>query len=227
MATIYDVAELAGVSPKTVSRVLNDEPYVRDKLRRRVLQAMEELEYRPKFSARQMRTQKSEAIALITDEIAITPYAVGIIHGAFKEAWNHHKLLLIVNSERDAEIEKDFIKMMLERQVEGIIYATMAHRQAVLPQALQEIPTVLVNCFDADRSLFSVVPDEVQGGYTATKLLLTKGHRRVGFINDPDENPGAGGRLQGYKKALQEFAIPFDPDLYAQAAALWGIDFWL
>jgi LacI family transcriptional regulator len=213
MTTIYDVAKTAGVSPKTVSRVLNNEPYVRDTTRQRVLAAIDELDYRPNFSARQMRTQKSHAITLITDEIAITPYAIDIIKGAFEEAWKHHKLLLIVNTERDLEIERDAMEMILERQIEGIIYATMPHLSIKPPENIYKIPTVLLNCYVEDLSLPSVVPDEVKGGYTATKMLIDKGHHRIGFINNAEIRPAAIGRFKGYRQALQESDIAFDPDL--------------
>jgi len=215
MATIYDVAETAGVSPKTVSRVLNDEPHVRESTRQKVLEAVEALDFRLTFNARQMRTQKSQAIALITDEIALSPYAVDLIKGAFEEAWKHRKLLLIVNTERDPEIKQESIELMLERQVEGIIYAAWFHRSVSPPANIREIPTVLLDCFVEDRSLPSVVPDEVKGGYLATKTLLNKGHRRIGLVNNAESHPAEFGRLTGYQQALAEFNIPFDPDLVA------------
>lgn len=213
MPTIKDVAKTAGVSFKTVSRVINDYPHVRESVRQRVWQAIEELDYRPNFTARQLRTQKSNAIALITDEIAITPYAVDIIRGAFKAAWQQHKLVLVINTERDSEMKEEAITLTLERQIEGIIYATMYHRQAFPPETVREVPTVLLDCFIQDRSLPSVVPNEVKGGYTATRALLDKGHRRIGFIKYDVPIPAASGRLQGYREALAEFDLPFDPIL--------------
>jgi len=213
MTTIKDVAKAAGVSFKTVSRVINDHPHVRDEVRQRVWRAIEELDYRPNFTARQLRTQKSNAFALITDEIAITPYAVDIIKGAFKAAWQHHKLLLVINTERDPDMKDEAITLILERQIEGIIYATMYHRQAFPPETVREVPTVLLDCFVHDRSLPSVVPNEVKGGYTATRALLDRGHRRIGFVQYDSPIPASSGRLQGYRQALAEFDIPFDPDL--------------
>jgi LacI family transcriptional regulator len=72
---------------------------------------------------------------------------------------------------------------------------------------------ILLDCFCADRSLPSVVPDEVQGGRTATEVLLNKGHHRIGFLNSVDPIPAAFGRLEGYKQALQAYDIPFDEKL--------------
>jgi len=90
---------------------------------------------------------------------------------------------MIINTDNNLDIERAALKMMLERQVEGLIYATMYHRTVVLP-TITQVPVVLLDCFVADRSLPSVVPDEVQGGRTATDVLLQKGHRRIGFINE-------------------------------------------
>jgi LacI family transcriptional regulator len=113
----------------------------------------------------------------------------------------------------NGDIERAALEMLLERQVEGLIYATMYHREVVPPPALESLPIVLLNCFVVDRSLPSVVPDEVQGGRTATKVLLHQGHRRIGFMNEIGPLPGKWGRLEGYKQALAAYDVPFDPSL--------------
>src|SRR5260221_4287896 len=97
MATIKDVAELAGVTFKTVSRVINRSPNVRDEIRQRVLRAADALEYRPNLHARHMRTQRSKVFAFISDDIATTPFAGQIIQGAQVAAWQHEMLLLMFN----------------------------------------------------------------------------------------------------------------------------------
>src|SRR5260221_11244805 len=98
MATIKDVAELAGVSFKTVSRVINRSPNVRDEIRQRALRAADALEYRPNLHARQMRTQRSKDFAFISDDIATTPFAGQIIQGAQVAAWQAERLLLVFNT---------------------------------------------------------------------------------------------------------------------------------
>src|SRR5260370_2168318 len=98
MATIKDVAELAGVSFKTVSRVINRSPNVRDEIRQRVLRAADALEYRPNLHARHMRTQRSKVFAFISDDIATTPFAGQIIQGAQVAAWQREMLLLMFNT---------------------------------------------------------------------------------------------------------------------------------
>ena len=91
MATIKDVAEAAGVSFKTVSRVINNEPNVRDEVRQRVLRAIDKVDYRQNLAAKVLRTQKSQVIGLITDRIATTPYASNIVKGAQDAAWRAGK----------------------------------------------------------------------------------------------------------------------------------------
>lgn len=216
--TIEDIAQKAGVSRGTVSRVLNNHPSVNAATRARVMAVIESLNYRPNFSARHMRTASSNLVGfgLITDEVITTPYAVDIISGAQEALWARNKVMLVVNAGYQSQLTRLSLEAMLERRVEGIIYAAMYHRPVELPPEMSGVPVVLVNCFAADRSLPSVVPDEEQGGYLATQTLLAKGHRRIGFINlggDPVPVPAATGRLRGYKKALAEYGIPFDPAL--------------
>jgi LacI family transcriptional regulator len=213
MATIKDVANLAGVSFKTVSRVMNRSPNVRDQVRQRVLRVADALEYRPHLYARHMRTQRSKVLAFISDDIATTPFAGLIIQGAQVTAWRHEMLLLMFHTGGDHAVEEAGVEAALERRVEGIIFATMYHRAVHLPKNAFCLPLALVDCFTEDGSVASVVPNEVNGGLTATNLLLRKGHRRIAMINADEKYPAAAGRLKGYRKALKQFGIAEDPEL--------------
>ena len=216
-----DVARVAGVSQTTVSFVLNSKPgvVIAEETRARIEEAVEQLGYRPNVAAQTLRTNKTHLIGLISDEIATTPHAGQIIEGAQNAAWANGKLLLLMNTGGNKDVEMAAVNMLLERQVEGIIYATMYHRPVNPPAALRGVPVVLLDCFVPDRSLPSVVPDEVQGGRTATEYLLNQGHRRIGFINDVDPIPAAAGRLEGYQQALAAYGVAFDERLVTSAAA--------
>lgn len=215
LPSMYDVARVAGVSQTTVSFIVNDAPgsNIPQETRDRVWAVIEELGWRPNAMARSLRMQRSQTIGLISDEIATSSHAGKIIQGAQDAAWAHEKMLLVINTGNNAEIERAGLKMMLERQVEGLIYATMYHREVAPPPALEHVPIVLLDCFAADRSLPSVVPDELQGGRAATEILLRKGHRRIGLINEVGPLPAMFGRLEGYQQALAAYGLPFDPGL--------------
>ncbi|MEM7281959.1 MAG: LacI family DNA-binding transcriptional regulator, partial [Pseudomonadota bacterium] len=177
--------------------------------------AVRELGYRPNAIARNLRGQSTNTIGFISDEIATTPFAVRILQGAQNYAWEHKKLLLTVNTGGDSEIRDAAVNMLLERQVDGIIYATMYHRQVNPPQQIREVPAVLLDCFVEDRSLPSVVPDELHGGYEATKHLLDQGHTSIAFLSEERPVPAQVGRMAGYKQALAEKEIPYDEALVA------------
>ncbi|MCP1412625.1 LacI family DNA-binding transcriptional regulator [Paenarthrobacter sp. A20] len=218
--TLREVAELAGVSTATVSLVINKKKNARiaNETRQRVTAAITQLGYRPNAMAQTLVSGTSKFIGLVADGVATTPFAGQIIHGAQDEAWKHGYALLIANTEGNQELEKDAIAMMLEYKVRGILYSTWFHRPTDIPETLRESDFVLVNCFSPEAGTArAVVPDETQGGQSATELLLRGGHRRIAFINATTPAPARDGRLQGYKDALEAAGIPFDPALVLEA----------
>ncbi|WP_434810752.1 LacI family DNA-binding transcriptional regulator [Microbacterium sp. bgisy189] len=206
--TMKDVAIKAGVSRSAVSFVLNDRRSVglSDDTRDRVLAAAAELGYRPNAGARALAKKTSDWYGLVT-EIVTAPFAVDIIKGAQDAALVDGKHLLIASTESDPTIEQAAIERLLEQRVEGILYAATWHRAVELPEIAREVPTVLVNCFDAEGRFPAIVPDERAGGRRATERLLAAGHRRIGFINLDPEIPAAVGRRSGFHEALQDAQI--------------------
>jgi len=172
-----------------------------------------ELNYQPNAVARNLRSQRTHTIGFVSDDIATTPFAGQMIQGAQEMAWEHEKLILLVNTGGNQRLQHDAVEALLERQVEGIIFATMYHHVVETPAAVHEVPTVLLDCFVTDRSLPSFVPDEVAGGRSATQLLIDRGHRRIGFLQNVDRIPAALGRLQGYHDALSANGLAFDQSL--------------
>lgn len=213
LSTIKEVAKLAGVSLITVSRVINEQPNVRPEMREKVLRAIKALDYRPNAMARGLRVSSSDLLGFVTDNIATTPFAVDIIRGAQDTAETYGKTLLVIDTKNNITTERAVFERMIGWQVEGIIFATEYHRAVEPHPNLRSIPSVLVDCFVTDRSLPSVVPDEVQGARLATETLLQHGHRRIGFINGPSAYPASAGRLQGYKQALAAYDVRFDKRL--------------
>ncbi len=214
--SMKDVARHAGVSQTTVSFVINnvaDDNNIPAETQERVWESVRELAYRPNATARNLRSQQTHTIGFVSDEIATTPFAGQMIQGAQDQAWQHGKLILLVNTGGNEHMQSEAVEALLERQVDGIIYATMYHHQVEPPPALYEVPTVLLDCFVADHSLPSVVPDEAVGGSAATEFLIGRGHRQIGFLQNTDQIPATIGRMQGYRTALAAHGIAYDESL--------------
>lgn len=218
--TIEDIARHAKVGRGTVSRVLNNHPSVSGETRARVQSVIDQFNYSPNFSARHMRTENSNLVGFITDEVITTPYAVDVIRGAQEALSEVGKMMIVVSAGYDSRATQNSLELLYERRAEGIVYASMFHRAVALSEQMLRLPTVMANCYDLQGRLPSVVPDEVAGGYNATRALLEKGHQRIGFINlgEPEHSgmaplPAAAGRLRGYRQALEEFGIPYDERL--------------
>jgi LacI family transcriptional regulator len=213
-----DVAQEAGVSVSAVSLVLNNKVGARigADARARIQEAIARLGYRPNAMAKDLVKGQSRFIGLVADAIASTPFAGQIIHGAQDEAWRHGYVLLVANTEGNADAEHEAIAMLLEHKVRGVLYSTWYHREVDVPEGLSESECVLVNCYSS-QDLPAVVPDEIAGGRDATRLLIEQGHERIGFINTTTPSPAHDGRLQGYREALAAAGLEFDPALVVDA----------
>lgn len=212
MPTIKDVAREAGVSIMTVSRVVNKDPAVRGSTRDRVERVIATLGYAPDPIARSMRSNRTGTIGLITDEVATSPYSVDIISGVQDACAEAGRVALIANTKRRQETIEQTTRTLLERRVDGIVYATMYHRcEAALPD-FGEIPLVLVNCFTEDGLLPSVVPDDYAGGYAATRYLIQRGHRDIALVSLNPVVKAAKLRHAAFQQALQDHDLAYNPD---------------
>lgn len=215
-----DVAERAGVSRTTVSFVLNgvEKIAIPDETRERVWNAAAELGFRPDAMARGLRGGRSNVLGLLTSDIVTTPYAVEIVKGAQDAAHSRGQTLLIIDTAGSDSAAEEAVDRLAQWRVDGMIFATEYHRELALPHPPAHTPAVLVNCFVPDRPgaprFATILPDEVQGGRTATEALIAAGHTRIGFINGPGGPFAASqGRLAGYREALVAAGLPYDPEL--------------
>jgi len=219
-----DVARAAGVSQTTVSFVINDVPdaHIAQATRERVWAAVERLGYRPNAIARGLRRDTTDTIGFVSDAVATTPFAGQMIQGAQDAAWEQGKLLLLVNTGGDPAVEARALATLVDRRVDGIVYATMYHRVVTPSRQLREVTAVLLDAEAADGSLPSVVPDEESAAFTATSIMLGAGHQRIGFLNSADASPAASGRLAGYRRALEARVVPFDESIVRSCRAVQG-----
>ena len=216
--TMWDVADLAGVSQATVSLVLNnaDTGRVKDETRERVMDAVRELGYRTNAFAKTLRSGESGMVGFISDEVASAPFSGKLLKGAQALAWETGHVILSIDTFNNAQLEAAAIDMMLSYRVRGVVYASMYHRVIDLPEALSAVPTVVVNARDRSGTAPSVFPDEEVGGYAATRQLVDAGHTRIAMINiqaHDSELPAGIGRLAGYRRALIEAGLDASTNL--------------
>ncbi|WP_016957553.1 LacI family DNA-binding transcriptional regulator [Catenovulum agarivorans] len=208
MVTIKQVAELAGVSFKTVARVVNKEPGVKAYNVEKVEDAIAKLGYRPNKAASLVRKKQSDVIGFISDEISTTPASVAILKGAQDMAWEQGKTLMVFNLDPKRPNKDKLYEECLQHRSEGIIYGAMYHQSVEFSELFKTLPTVLVNCVSTHNDFTSIVPDDELAGYYVTKQLLYKGYRRIAFLNLNPEIMAAQQRQQGFLKAMQEYGIP-------------------
>lgn len=206
--TSKDVARLAGVSHTAVSFVFNGraEGNLSPATQERIRQAADRLGYRPDPVARGLRRRRTAVIGLVTDEIATSPFAGRLLRGAMETAWDSEHLVLTVDSGGDPAKEDAAVAELLDRRVDGIIYAAMSLRRVRVPEGLHRTHSVLANCVPDDDSLPAVIPAERAGGRTAARLLLDEGHRRVAMVGGQDDMASAD-RLRGFRDALRAEGI--------------------
>ncbi|MBL7163418.1 MAG: LacI family DNA-binding transcriptional regulator [Anaerolineales bacterium] len=212
MPTIRDVAKLANVGIATVSRVLNNNPSVSDETRKAVLAAIEALDYTPNPIARQLSTGRTLTVGVILPYLTMPSYVErlrGVQHALAETEYNMILFSVGSPSERDSYF-KDLPRNNL---VDGILIISLPPNDNQAERfARAEIPTVLIDAYHSQ--LCCILTDDVKGGKLATQHLISLGHRKISFLSDFLETPfrpSARYRYQGYRKALEENGIPFNP----------------
>lgn len=211
--TLSDVAMLAGVSPTTASYILNGrarEMRISEDAQERVTQAAALLAYRPNRSARTLRTSRTSTFGLISDHVASGQFASQMLTGASTAARESNHLLVIGETEGDPDLETHLIEEMLDREVDGLVYATLVARSIALPQSILGHNVVLLNCFDPLNRVPAVLPDEVAGGRSAASAIAAAGAAQVTVVGtDPDAMALSGPRrIEGIRAELASFGLP-------------------
>jgi DNA-binding LacI/PurR family transcriptional regulator len=221
-ATVRDIAAAAGVSIATVSRVLTEADHpVSGEKRQRVLEAARNLDYRPNYVARSLRTDRSATIGIITDNVE-SPHTTGMIRGIQDVMRQAGYICVIISADWDPEAEREAIRDLVSRSIEGVIFAETWHRSANETLDLANRPYVFVHRQFASTHPYSVTPDEIYGARLATGHLLRLGHRCIGYINGPEHFYASTDRLQGYREELASAGIMFDPALVTRGD--WNVD---
>lgn len=222
--TIRDVAARAGVSHQTVSRVINGRDEVTPETRDRVLAAIRELQYVPSPLARGLMGSRTHSLGMVTADVTDQTFAQAVA-GAELETRRRGYYLMVASVEGETEDDEvGYLRLMLERRVEGLIVfrpqLPLASEQ--LPPALERVPLVSIGSNELP-GFIAVDVDNRGGGFQATSLLVRSGHRAIATITGPPEWPSARARLEGYRGALREAGLPSDETL-VEAASDWGLE---
>ena len=207
---LEDIAKETGFSISTVSRVLSNSSYrVSEPIREKVLRVAEMMGYEPNIAARSLRTDRTNTIGIIVDDI-LSPFTPPIVRGIQDYLNEHGFLSLIVNSDWDPDQEQAAIKTLLSRPVDGIIFVEYSHLTTsdVLEQSHK--PHVFVHRLFGSPIKNSVVPDDYYGACLATEHLISLGHRRIGYINGPANWHTCRARLSGYQDTLARHNLAFE-----------------
>jgi len=224
-ATLTDVARRAGVSVTTASYILNGrstQMRISAETALRVQTAMQDLDYRPNWSARTLRRSSTQTIGLISDFVASGSFSSQLLTGASAAARECDHLLVIGESMGDRAAEELLIEEMVERQVDGIIYATLAASLVSVPEKLRDVRAVLLNCLDPERDLPAVLPDDRLGGQQAVEHLLAAGCTGPVHVVGEDPSPEATAgrdRMIGITAALAEAGM----SLAGVVSCPWGV----
>jgi len=211
--TLKMVAERAGVSVNTASRAINNKPDISKETKKRILQIAKELGYIRNAAAVALRTKKTGTIgAVIADNR--NPFYAEVLNGIEEAAREKNYHIILANTQRDYQKEEEVINLLLAKRVDGLLITPVQDRDDDIKNLIDaNIPFVVVGRDFENIEVDAVYNDEVKGGFLATEYLIKKGHKKIASINGFLHKSPAKGRLEGYKKALKKYGIPFDDAL--------------
>jgi LacI family transcriptional regulator len=212
MTTMRDVARVAGVSAKTVSRVFNEDPHVTEETRERVRWAMQKLNYVPNLLARSFRAGADPAVGLAVPDIG-DPFFAEITSSIEKDLVGRGMAVVVSSLGQAAERERSALEALLRRQISGLIVACASADQAYLAPWQSRTPMVFVDRPPKGLSGVYVIEDDLAGAREAVTHLASHGHQRVAFLGISTPITTVLRRLKGYRSAVAELGLDGRPDL--------------
>ena len=216
-----DVARRAGVSPRTVSNVVNEFPLVSDELRQRVLRAIEELGYQPNLVARNLRRGRSGMIGLAVPELSV-PYFSELAGLVIAEARRHSYTVVVEQTDGDPDREQQLLQQNARGHLfDGLIFSPLGLGKAELRRHAGDTPTVLLGEHIADGPFDHVGIDNVAAAQDATAHLIGLGRQRIAAIGHQSRSPGETGQLRsaGYREALRAGGLRYRTSLVVPASS--------
>lgn len=211
--TIRDVAELVGVHPSTVSRVINDDSRISEKTKNKVLLIIKKLGYTPNAIARGLKIKRTYTLGMLIPDIT-NPFFAEIARGVEDAANANGFNIILCNTDDKLKKERIYLEILKEKRVDGLILGTAHIRdKSILELEKKKFPYILLsrNIEGLDKNC--VIVDDVVGGIIVTEYLIKLGHRRIAHITGPPTVRVANNRLEGYKFALEKHQIEYYEEL--------------
>ncbi|MDR3588373.1 MAG: LacI family DNA-binding transcriptional regulator [Negativicutes bacterium] len=217
--TINDVARRAGVSKSTISRYLNQRyENMSSQTREKITQVIAELDYRPNAVARSLKQKKTHTVGAIVANI-LNPFSTSIIRGIEDYCKKSGFNLILCNADDDPVKEKEYIAMLTDKQIDGLIINTTGHNNDIVLAVNQKLPVVLIDRKVPEINIDTVAVDNVKGAALAIEHLVRQGYSRIAMFTLPHENISPRReRVQGYRQALAAQGIPFSPEMLVETA---------
>lgn len=228
MTTIHDVALKAGVSIKTVSRVVNNEANVRESTKKRVKEAIEELDFTPHLGARSLRSKRTGLVAMITGGIFSQPWrpfqtglsTIPIVHGVQHTLRAAGKNLLFADLTDNEADFFDLVRVFRSHRVEGMLFSSTFHREVSITSKLP-FPLVLVNCFDAHTTP-AIVPDDQLAQKLVVQDMIENGHQSIAMVGLPLSITAGQLRHAGFLEAVEQAGISSEHFCFVEGFKLAG-----
>jgi len=218
--SITDVARRAGVSVATVSRVLSGKPHVREELRRRVLEATEELGYKPSRVARSLRTRTAKIVGLIVSDVQ-NPFFTSMVRAVEDTALEHGYAVFLCNADENPQKEALYLDLMRAERVAGVILTPTLERADAYEALLEtKLPIVTVDRRIQGAAVDAVRTENVEATFELVTHLIRGGHRRIGAVLPPPTITTGRERREGLERALKEHGLSVDPDLIRVGTAV-------
>ncbi|PJC87145.1 transcriptional repressor PurR [Vibrio sp. HA2012] len=213
MATMKDIAKLAGVSTSTVSHVINQTRYVSEEISERVNNAARQLNYAPSALARSLKMNKTQTIGMLMTT-STNPFFGEVVKGVERSCYHHGYNLILCNTEGDSERMKSSIDTLLQKRVDGLILmcTTLAGERIEAFERYPDVPVVVMDWGPLQYASDKIQDNSFQGGYLATQHLIDAGHKNIGCITGPLNQYQAKMRYEGYKRALAEHQLEMNID---------------
>lgn len=212
MPNLKDVAEYAGVSASTVSRVLSDKSYVSEEARKKVLTAVRALDYRPNEMAKSLKLGRSNTIALMVPSVENQIFSV-IARGVEETCRKNGYTVVLCNTDEDVILERDYVAKLKNRLIDGFIISSMRMESTYIRKLREEgFPLVLTTRI-YDDTIDAVGVDNEQAAYDAVTHLIRTGHRKIGLAMGKQDLPIYLDRYKGYRRALVDLNVPFIKEL--------------